>query len=198
MLNSEFGYVLSFELKQTGLNTWSICFEEEAKKAIFFLHCVGITSAWTSHPRPSLSTAFSNPIRSMSPLHMQERHQHTGDGGDRGRRLIGADLKRDLMTGINLDFRGQVGLTDAQQAAGLRENRLIERWVIPCDQLSMQSGLGVWNERGESYEGDNVSRNQCYFLKSSSCLSKVSNHSANFNFWTLTSIQLLLNGYFLF
>lgn len=136
-----------------------------SEKSNFFLHCVGITSVWTSHSRPSLSTAFSNPIRSMSPLHMQERHQHTGDGGDRGRRLIGADLKRDLMTGINLDFRGQVGLTDVQQAAGLRKNRLIERWVIPCDQLSMQSGLGVWNERGESCRGDNVSRNQCYFWR---------------------------------
>lgn len=103
--------------------------EGKCEKDFFFFHCVGTTSVWTCHSRPSLSSALSNPSRSVSPLHMRERHEHTGDSGDRGRCLIGADLRRDLMTGINLDFRGQVGLTDAQQAAALRENHLIERCI---------------------------------------------------------------------
>lgn len=103
--------------------------EGKCEKDFFFFHCVGITSVWTCHSRPSLSSALSNLSRSVSPLHMREQHEHTGDSGDRGRCLIGADLRRDLMTGINLDFRGQVGLTDAQQAAALRENHLIERCI---------------------------------------------------------------------
>lgn len=71
---------------------------------------------------PSPHYQLISPIRA-DPCHRftwQEQHQCTGDSGGRGRRLI----KRDLMTGINLDFRGQVGLADAQQPAGLREKNV--------------------------------------------------------------------------
>lgn len=66
-------------------------------------------------------------------------HQRTDDSGDRGRRLIGADLKRDLMMRINLDFRGQVGLADAVRLWEKASNWAHNYWLISYDQLAMQN-----------------------------------------------------------